>query len=353
MLTLIGTLTLGRQKQAFDSLSGQNATVNLTLALETPDIFIFDVENHLLLGAAPSGGQFASAGLADGQVAQGGLLGNFDSLQTGAWARGYGVFGNASATIGNSPFDSTRAGIIAGVDWRVGNDAVIGAAFNYGHDSVNFTDGTGNTALNSYQGAIYGGWRADPWYATGVASAGWNDYQTTRNIFLFGPANGSFGGQSYSVHGEGGYIAQVQSMTVTPYLGLGYVHAHTDAFTETAGGGAALIVNAANANSFSSTLGIRASTTLPMGSGTVVPELRGAWQHEFANPNRSITAAFVFAPQTPFTVTGANYGRDAALLGAGIVGNIDASTSVFIDYDGRFNGGFTEHAVSGGFRVKF
>jgi len=269
------------------------------------------------------------------------------------WARGYGVFGNAPATIGNSPFGSTRVGVIAGVDWRVANDVVIGAAFDYGHDAVTFNDGTGNTALNSYQGAIYGGWRSDPWYATGLGSVGWNDYQTMRNIFLFGPASASFGGQSYSVYGEGGYIAEFQGLTLTPYLGLDYVHAHTDAFTETGGGGTALSVNAANANSFTTILGFRASTTLAMGTGSVVPEVRAAWQHEFADPNRSITQAFIAAPQTPFTVTGANYGRDAALVGAGIVGNIDASTSVFIDYDGRFNGGFTEQAVSGGLRVKF
>jgi len=173
LLTLIGTLTPGQQKQALDSLSGQNATVNLLLALDAPQVFITDIESHILLGAAGGGGsQYASAGIADGQVAQGnGLLGN--------------------------------------------------------------------------QGAIYGGWRSDPWYATGLASVGWNDYQTNRNVFLFGPASATFGGQAYSVYGEGGYITQLLDVTVTPYFGLGYVHAHTGAFTETGGGGTALSVNAA------------------------------------------------------------------------------------------------------------
>jgi outer membrane autotransporter protein len=93
--------------------------------------------------------------------------------------------------------------------------------------------------------------------------------------------------------------------------------------------------------------------TLPTSIGTVVPEVRAAWQHEYLDANQTLTADFVSAPTTPFTVSGANYGRDAALVGAGVTANVLPNVNLFLDYDGRFNGGFTEHAVSGGIRIKF
>ena len=59
------------------------------------------------------------------------------------------------------------------------------------------------------------------------------------------------------------------------------------------------------------------------------------------------------APGSPSTITGANFGRDAALVDAGVSGDIGYGVKLYLDYDGRLNGSFDEHAISAGFRVKF
>jgi outer membrane autotransporter protein len=354
LLGLIGGLTPAQQKFALDDLSGQNHAVNLQIALTAPQIFIDTIESHVLLGSTfGNGSQYADAGIGDAQVAESGLLNRDPTDRGGVWARGYGVFGNASGVSNVSPFDSTRAGVIAGVDWSVAEGTVIGAAFDYQHTAVTFNDATGNSALNSYTGAVYGGWRGGPWYVSALGSGGGNNYTTLRNLGLgLTPAAGSFGGATFSVYGETGYLAELQGVNVAPFAAIDYVHARTDAFTET-GGGASMIVSASSANATDLNLGVRASTTLAMGNGHVVPELRAAWQHDFSSPTQNITAAFVAAPGSPFTITGANFGRDAALVGVGLTGDLGNGAQAYVDYDGRFNGSFNEQAVSAGFRIKF
>ena len=88
-------------------------------------------------------------------------------------------------------------------------------------------------------------------------------------------------------------------------------------------------------------------------SRVVQPELRLAWQHEFLDASRSISAAFIAAPSVPFTVTGARFGRDSALLGFGASTVIDGATQLYFDYDSRLGGGLDEHTLSLGLRIKF
>src|SRR6185312_12192570 len=103
----------------------------------------------------------------------------------------------------------------------------------------------------------------DPnWYVNGIAGFGWQTYKTQRVVSFFGTNvnNGSFDGQSYQLYAETGYAlhpAFLPQTRVTPYLGLGYLHAHTNGFTET-GSTTVLSVQAMDPNSFTTTLGARA-----------------------------------------------------------------------------------------------
>jgi uncharacterized protein with beta-barrel porin domain len=340
----------GQPSVTLNELSGQNLTINLKAGLGGSFSFLNLLDDHLLVGDARTNVEFAS--LDPTQEARMGLLD--DDGTTGAWARGYGTFGDGSATTGNSPFTDRRSGVVGGLDGRFGEGMRGGFAFDYGHTAVNFTDGSGATNLDSYAIAAYGGWHAGAWYASGIASFAWNDYGTSRLFPALGlaPASGNFSGQSYGAEGQLGYVIQQQGFAVAPDLTLIYAHARTDAFTET-GSMASLTVAAANSDSLQTILGVRASTTLMTSMGRVLPEVRAGWSHEFLNASQSITAAFVAAPASPFTVVGANYGRDSAVVGAGVAAEISPNAKLYIDYDGKFTGGFNQNAVSAGFRVQF
>jgi outer membrane autotransporter protein len=91
-----------------------------------------------------------------------------------------------------------------------------------------------------------------------------------------------------------------------------------------------------------------------MGSyGTLIPELRLGWNHEFLDASQKITASLVGVAGSGFSSTGIVFGRDAALVGAGFSMELSPDAKVFVDYDGRLGQRLQEHSVSGGLRVRF
>ena len=143
------------------------------------------------------------------------------------------------------------------------------------------------------------------------------------------------------------------NVSVTPYAALDYVNAHVSGFYETGGFGA-LSVNAADANSFQTTLGVRLTSRIAIGSyGTLIPEVRLGWNHEFLDAAQVISASLVGVAGSAFSSTGIAFGRDAALIGAGFSMELAPDAKVFVDYDGKLGQRVQEHSVSGGLKVRF
>ena len=79
--------------------------------------------------------------------------------------------------------------------------------------------------------------------------------------------------------------------------------------------------------------------------------MRFAWQHEFANTGRPITAAFAAAPTASFAVLGATPQRDSPVIGFSARTNIADSTQLYLRYDGEVGGGTDNHALNVGVRL--
>ncbi len=187
-----------------------------------------------------------------------------------------------------------------------------------------------------------------------------NEFGTSRLLTPFGlpgDATSSPSGQSYQGHAEAGYHWGVPAagvnVSVTPYAALDYVNAHLQGFSETGGFGA-LSVNATDANSFQTTLGVRLTSRIATGTyGTLIPELRLGWNHEFLDASQKITASLVGVAGSGFSATGIAFGRDAALVGAGFSMELSPDAKVFVDYDGRLGSRVQEHSISGGLKLRF
>jgi uncharacterized protein with beta-barrel porin domain len=238
--------------------SAQDLTQSSQLGLDAPRVLTQAVQDRLVT----NGGALGESAAAN--AGQKGVAG-FSLGNANVWARGYDQFGSASGTGAAPGYDINRAApFIAGIDWRFDNNIVAGVAATYVATSASFKDGS-HTNVDSYQGGAYVGWAGGPWYALGSAVVSFNDFSTSRLLTPFGlpgEATSSPSGQSYQGHAEAGYHwglpAAGTNISVTPYAALDYVNAHISGFSETGGFGA-LSVNAADSNSFQTTLGVRAS----------------------------------------------------------------------------------------------
>ena len=335
------------------SASAQDLTQDLALGLDAPPLLTGAVQDRLIA----SGGVLGEDAAAGAKGVAGFSFGNAN-----VWARGADQFGSATAHAASASvgYDINRAApFIAGVDWRLDNGIVAGVAATYVATSAKFKDGS-STNVSSYQGAAYAGWTGGPWYALASAVVGFNDFGTSRlltNFGLPGDATSSPSGQSYQGHAEAEYHwalpAGGVNVSVTPYAALDYVNAHISGFSENGGFGA-LSVNATDANSFQTTLGVRLTSRIALaGYGTLIPEVRLGWNHEFLDASQKITGSLIGVPGASFTTTGIAVGRDAVLIGAGSAMELSPDAKVFVDYDGRLASRVQEHSISGGVRVRF
>ncbi|MBV9589073.1 MAG: autotransporter outer membrane beta-barrel domain-containing protein, partial [Hyphomicrobiales bacterium] len=341
--------------------SAQDLTQDGRLGLDAPRVLTKAVQDRLVANGGMLG-EWAPRGAAPALSSGPASAPSFSFGNANIWVRGFDQFGTATASAASASvgYDINRAApLIAGIDWRLDNGFVAGIAATYVATSAKFKDGA-STNVNSYQGAAYAGWAGGPWYVSGSLVASFNEFGTSRLLTpsgLSGDATSSPSGQSYQGHAEAGHHWLLPvggaNVSVAPYAALDYVHAQVDGFSETGGFGA-LAVNSTDNNSFQTTLGLRLTSRLTLATyGSLIPELRLGWSHEFGDASQKITASLVGVPGSDFSAAGTLFGRDAALIGAGMSMEISPDAKVFVDYDGRLGSRLQEHSVSGGLKVRF
>jgi len=362
--TAINSLTAPQLQNAATQLSGPATAQNITALRGVSSGLANSVQQRLLAGGGYTSSDVMSLNMVGNHLQMAALTGTplFPMLPPGdrlsGWMRGFGSFASGAAQNGVAGFNQDRSGVIFGADEKLDANWTMGLAAQYARTDLRFTDGSASSGTNSYNGVLYGGWHDGPLYVNGTAGFGWNNYNSSRSLNIGGfTANpsGGFSGQDYTASTELGYaLHATDDLTLTPYVGLDYTYTHTDGFTESGDGVTNLIIAPGSSNSLISTLGLRASTPIKTsGNGILTPEIHLAWEHENMDQSQSVNAAFLSSPGNTFSIAGAQYGRDSATVGLALTQELSRHSRVFLTYDARLNGGYTEHALSGGFRFTF
>jgi outer membrane autotransporter protein len=254
---------------------------------------------------------------------------------------------------------SNAGGTLAGVDGKIGDNAVIGALFAY-DEAYATLDGDGSHAtIDSYTGALYGAWHPDDFRVNALAAYTRNNYTSDRNIIFPGFANNASGntnGNQYTLNLDGGYDWHAtERLTASPLLGLQWVHLGVNGFKEAGAGAADLAIGDQSVDSLQSRLGGRVDYhLLTRASVAVATDLHAAWQHEFLDNSRAISAGFPGAGLAPFSVQTSAPLRDAAVLGAGLNFTFHERLTLFADYEVQlWSRGYVEQTINGGGRISF
>lgn len=293
---------------------------------------------------------------------------------TGAtlWGQAYGGWGSTGTDGNASALTRSIGGFLMGLDGMVG-DWRLGFAGGYGQSNFSLDNTLGSGSSDNYDIALYAGRRFGgdangAFVLRGGVAFSWHDLQVNRSTFVPGQALGL--SQAYSAgyaattaqaFGELGYAFAVPNMgvplTLEPFAGLSYAALSTNGFTETPSpatlGPSALSAQASTFDTFSTTLGLRASTTVAMGAA---PPLRVTgtvgWQHAFGDVTPSTTFTFA-AGSLPFTVAGAPLAQDALVLGLGIGAKLGEMLDFNVTYNGQLASSMSENAVKGTLAWKF
>jgi len=274
----------------------------------------------------------------------------------GFFANGQGSFGDQDATSREPGFDFHTAGVTVGGDYRFTDQFLLGMALGYLRTKATFDASAGESRVNGYSVSAYGNYYIwDKLYVDGIATFGWNAYDSTRNIGQTNAiAKGSTEGTQVAISVSSGYNFSAGAFTFGPTGRVNYVRVHIDGFHERAAEPFNLKIASQTVESMTTGLGGQATYALSMPWGVLTPLARFEWEHEYKGNSRTVTASPVADPTTTVAAQTNSPDRDYVNLGVGLSATFKRGVSAFVAYDTvRGRAHFTNHAFNAGLRFEF
>ncbi|HET7844589.1 MAG TPA: autotransporter domain-containing protein, partial [Xanthomonadales bacterium] len=281
--------------------------------------------------------------------------------------------GNQDAVESSPGFDFDTYGLTAGVDYRVNDDFVIGAALGYNNNDTQIDGDQGGLDTKGWNLSGYGSWYHDAWYLDGVLTWGNNDYDVTRRIryTIAGLAGGSTTVDQVATASPGSdQLAFALSVgrdfnrgawSFGPYARATYTSLDFDGYTERLsdpdgpGGGLAVVVDSRELTSLEGVVGGKATYTSSRSWGILMPYVQVEWLHEFEDDIENLVSRFANDPTgTAIVVPGEPIDQDYFNLGLGLSAVFANGRSGFIYYEHRAGQeNFSQDSLAIGVRIEF
>jgi outer membrane autotransporter protein len=266
------------------------------------------------------------------------------------WGQGFG----RSSRVGDSGelagSKANSAGFTLGADRWFSNSLVAGGAFGYAQTTATSTDIRGTS--DTYAGAGYASWMPGAAVFDVRIAAGPSRSSTSRQMVLApSTLNGSADGFGVATTFEAGYrVALMPDLTLKPFAGVTWQGFHRDGYSESQQP-IGLTYAAQTYQKLATIAGVALGARLQSIDGTtLMPELKVGWMHDLRDTTLVSQAALL---DEAFLISGAEPGRDAALLGAKISGWRSDSFRLFAAYNGEFRSNATSHQLSAGARFNW
>jgi uncharacterized protein with beta-barrel porin domain len=272
------------------------------------------------------------------------------------WSIWGAAYGGSATTEGNTlvgSHDTTSRvyGVVAGADYKVSPNTLLGFALAGGGTSYTLSDGLGRGSSDLFQAGAFGRHNFGPAYVSAALAYGWHDVTTNRTVALAGvdQLQARFQAETFSARFEGGYRFATPVVGITPYAAAQVISFHLPNYAEQSlvGGGLFALNYASQTTTATRTeLGLRSDKSIAMQDAVLTLRGRAAWAHDY-NPDRAVTAVFQTLPGASFVVNGARGDPDAALVSAGAEMKWLNGFSLMATFEGEFSGNTTSYAGKG------
>jgi autotransporter-associated beta strand protein len=253
----------------------------------------------------------------------------------------------------------TTGGVLAGVDYRLNRNWVVGALFNWNYTGGTVDNINGGQQVSSYTPGLFAGYRKHNFYVDALATYTYNTYRINRNIPIPGSASVATGEPRANQYDAGilaGYnVIAAHGLKVGPAAGIGFTQMNISGFNET-GSPFDMSVSKQHADSLRTLLGAQGQYTMKMQNLPLPISLNfdAFWQHECLNSARGITSSFSQVSGGQFMYGTPGPSRDSALLGFGASGYLAQGVSLFVNYQTQIGGqGQFAQTVMAGVAVSF
>lgn len=199
-------------------------------------------------------------------------------------------FGDHDRTFNTPAYDVDTTSFLAGADYRLNPDLVIGFALGYLKNDNDFSSGQGQMELKGYSLSGFGSWYVLPaWYIDGIVRMGWNEYDIRRHLASGGTATGDTEGTDLSLSIGSGYEFNIGALSIGPRIRFRYTKASIDGYVEH-GEDDLLAYGDQDIESLTANLGVEATYAVNTDFGVILPQFNLEWVHEFKDDPSPISS---------------------------------------------------------------
>ena len=246
------------------------------------------------------------------------------------WSAGYSSWGELAQAGGNK---FSGDGLTAGGDLQLRKDFLVGLALGCGFDRTRVDESGTRTKARQLTGTIYaaykpGGWRIDALAGYGDLSFN-NHLWAANNRLLSGNRRGRvlFGGL------EAGRTMAIDRFSMSPYLRSDLSAAKFYDYDETGPDLSRITFNRTAVNSGSALAGLRASYTIPLRGGKLVPSFDLRYEHTFSGDiSQDMDYSLTGAGKGTYSSFSSGAAKDMETTGFGLAYNSLKRVSAELEY---------------------
>lgn len=254
------------------------------------------------------------------------------------WTGGSINSGDRDGRSSSAGFDFQTSGISAGADTRVNQAFAFGGGIGYGRDTTDVGHNDTRSHGESYTLAAYGSYHPGQYFFVDgllgyqLLSFDSRRYVTANGAMVQGDRDGKQWFASLSVGGD----YQRDRLSVSPYARLDLARATLNGYTERGDAIHALRYEDQDVDTTTASLGVHMDYRYPVRFGTLSPQLRLEYQHDFQDAS-AVTMGYADLPGGPFyrsEIDGLK--RNRFVFGLGAVLQTERDLSLRIEYRGLF-----------------
>jgi outer membrane lipase/esterase len=244
-----------------------------------------------------------------------------------------GGISDRQSTVASNGFNLESVGGTIGTEYRINNNAFVGAAFDYSNPKARLFNNAGTTDVNSYQLGVYGAWANPHFFAQGLASYGWQNYRNTRPGVV-DTITSNPDGTSFVAAGKVGYLFDAGKSQIGPIGGLTYARVRVNGFTESGDPVLTLMVGQQTAEALIGSVGVQFRAPFTVNGRIISPYLNLTVDDDLIGNGRIIQFGATSAPliinnwAIPNGTSQHVYGRVAAGVVAPVTNNVALTANV-------------------------
>jgi len=248
-----------------------------------------------------------------------------------AWSfymQGNGGVSDRQATVAANGYNLDSVGGTIGVEYRIGRNAFVGAAFDYSNPKARLFNNAGTTDANSYQWGVYGGWADAHFFAQGLATIGRQDYRNTRPGVV-DTITSNPDGMTFVIAGKTGYLFDAGRTQIGPIGGLTYARARVNGFTEAGDPVLTLAVGSQTAEALVGSAGLQFRAPFEVNGRMISPYLNLTAEDDFIGNGRVLQFSATSAPLivNAWTVPNGSSKNVYGRVASGVVAPVSNSVS--------------------------